>query len=97
MIGPTSPLPAIRRQPPRQSRTVTQVLGQIDAKGYGRFASRFHDSIHAIGQIDTQNITAETSTLSSPLFVPKGSFVGDSITPMGLEYTVSANSPVAHL
>ena len=48
-----------------QSRTVTQVLGQIDAKGYGRFASDFMTQFMPSAKIDTQKLTAKTSTLSS--------------------------------
>ncbi len=78
-----------------QSRTVTQVLGQIDAKGYGRFASDFMTQFMPSAKIDTQNITAENiDSLKLLLFVPKGSFVGDSITPMGLEvYRLSKQLP----
>lgn len=69
-----------------QSRAITQVLGQIDAKGYGRFSSDFMTQFMPSAKIDAQNITVENiDSLKLLLFVPKGSFVGDSVAPMGLE------------
>ncbi|MDE6528517.1 MAG: DUF4270 domain-containing protein, partial [Muribaculaceae bacterium] len=69
-----------------QSRTVTQVLGRINAKGYGTFTSDFVTQFMPSAQIDTENLTADNiDSLKLLLFVPKGSFVGDSIVPMGLE------------
>lgn len=69
-----------------QSRTVTQVLGRINAKGYGAFTSDFVTQFMPSAQIDTENLTADNiDSLKLLFFVPKGSFVGDSIAPMGLE------------
>lgn len=69
-----------------QSRTITQVLGRINAKGYGTFTSDFVTQFMPSAQIDTENLTPDNiDSLKLLLFVPKGSFVGDSVVPMGLE------------
>lgn len=69
-----------------QSRTITQVLGRINAKGYGDFSSDFVTQFMPSAQIDTENLTADNiDSLKLLFFVPKGSYVGDSIAPMGLE------------
>jgi len=69
-----------------QSRTVTQVLGRINAKGYGSFSSDFVTQFMPSVSIDTKNLTADNiDSLKLLMFVPKGSFIGDSVAPMGLE------------
>lgn len=69
-----------------QSRTVTQLLGSIDAKGYGRFSSDFVTQFMPAGEIDTVGITADDiDSLQLMLAVPNGGYIGDSIVPMGLQ------------
>lgn len=68
-----------------QSRTITQLLGSIDAKGYGQFSSDFVTQFMAAGEIDTVGITADDiDSLQLMLAVPNGGYIGDSIAPMGL-------------
>lgn len=68
-----------------QSRTITQVLGRINAKGYGTFSSDFMTQFMPSSKMSS-NITAENiDSLKLLLFVPNGSYVGDSLAPMGLE------------
>lgn len=40
-----------------QSRTITQVLGRINAKGYGDFSSDFVTQFMPSAQIDTENLS----------------------------------------
>lgn len=68
-----------------QSRTVKQLLGAIDAKGFGTFRSDFVTQYMPAGQIDTVGITADNiDSLRMMLAIPNGGYIGDSITPMGL-------------
>lgn len=68
-----------------QSRTVTQLLGSIDAKGYGKFKSDFVTQFMPAGEIDTVGITADDiDSLQMMLAIPNGGYIGDSIAPMGL-------------
>lgn len=68
-----------------QSRTVTQLLGSIDAKGYGRFKSDFVTQYMPAGEIDTEGITSDDiDSLQMMLAIPNGGYIGDSIAPMGL-------------
>lgn len=68
-----------------QSRTVTQVLGNIDARGYGEFTSDFMTQFMPSATI-AHNITRDNiDSLKLLFYVPNGSFVGDSVVPMGLE------------
>lgn len=69
-----------------QSRTVTQVLGRLAADGYGSFSSDFVTQFMPSATIDTENMTAANiDSMKLLMFVPVGSFVGDSVAPMGLE------------
>lgn len=68
-----------------QSRTVTQLLGRIDAEEYGRFSSDFVTQYLPAAQLDTTGISVnDIDSLQMILAVPLGGFVGDSVTPMGL-------------
>lgn len=69
-----------------QSRTVTQLLGSIEAKGYGNFSSDFVTQFMPAGEIDTVGITVDDiDSLQLMLAVPNGGYIGDSIVPMGLQ------------
>jgi hypothetical protein len=68
-----------------QSRTITQLLGSIDATGFGSFSSDFVTQFMPAGTIDTTGVTVnDIDSLKLMLAVPNGGYVGDSITPMGL-------------
>ena len=69
-----------------QSRTVTQLIGSIDAGDYGRFSADFVTQFMPAASLDTL-ITSKEQIDSLKMFMmfQKGSFVGDSVTPMGLE------------
>ena len=69
-----------------QTRSTTQVLGRINAEGYGNLTSDFITQFMPAMQLDTENLTLENiDSLKLLCFIPKGSFVGDSVAPMGLE------------
>ncbi len=69
-----------------QSRSITQVLGRLNAKGYGNFSSDFVTQFMPASSIDTEAITLDNiDSLKLIFFIPNGSYVGDSIAPMGLE------------
>lgn len=68
-----------------QSRTVTQLLGIIDAKGYGKLQSDVVTQFMPAGSIDTAGVTADDiDSLKLILYTNKGGYVGDSVIPMGL-------------
>lgn len=66
-----------------ESRTVTQLLGDIDAKGYGAFSSDFVCQLMPASKLVTDGVTVDSMKLV--LAYNLGGFVGDSIVPMGLE------------
>ena len=69
-----------------QSRTVTQLLGNIDAEGYGALSSNYVTQFMSASVIDTVNVSAaDIDSLQLVLNIPNGDFVGDSIVPMGLK------------
>ncbi len=69
-----------------QSRTTNQLLGSIEANGFGNFSSDFVTQYMPAGQIDTTGVTTENlDTLRLMFAVPNDGYVGDSITPMGLK------------
>lgn len=81
-----------------QSRTVTQLLGSIDAAEYGSFTSDFVTQYLPSSALDTVGISVnDIDSVEMLLAVPFGGFVGDSITPMGLtiyELTKQLPSPI---
>lgn len=69
-----------------QSRTIAQLLGRIDAKGYGRLSSDFVTQFMPSSQIDTKYMTEENvDSLVLHMYMELGNFVGDSIAPMGID------------
>lgn len=78
-----------------QSRTVTQLLGRLEAKEYGNLYSDVVTQFMPAGAIDTAGITADNiDSIKMVMYIPVGGFVGDSITPMGFnEYRLNKQLP----
>lgn len=69
-----------------QSRTITQLLGKINATGYGYLESDVVTQFMPASEIDTSNITEnDIDSIKLLLQIPNGGYIGDSITPMGLK------------
>ncbi|MDE6317402.1 MAG: DUF4270 domain-containing protein [Muribaculaceae bacterium] len=69
-----------------QSRTAMLLLGSIDAEDYGHFASDFVTQFMPVARIDTTLTSAAAiDSVKLKLMFAPGSFVGDSVMPMGLE------------
>lgn len=69
-----------------QSRTAMLLLGSIDADEYGEFASDFVTQFMPVAQIDTTLTSAAAiDSVKLKMMYAPGSFIGDSIMPMGLE------------
>ncbi|MBE6318989.1 MAG: DUF4270 domain-containing protein [Bacteroidales bacterium] len=69
-----------------QSRSITQLLGKLDAKGYGNLSSDVVTQFMPAGQIDTTNVSVnDIDSIKLFLQIPNGGYIGDSITPMGLK------------
>lgn len=78
-----------------QSRTISQLIGALDAPGFGNITSDFVAQFMPSLGLDTVNITAENID-SVKLFMQmaRGSFSGDSLVPMGLEvYRLNRDLP----
>lgn len=69
-----------------QSRTISQLLGVLDAPGYGSIRSDFVAQFMPSLRLDADSITA-TDVDSLKLFIQmdRTAFVGDSLVPMGME------------
>lgn len=78
-----------------QSRTLSQLIGSLDAKGYGSIRSDFVGQFMPSLAMDTAGM--EISDIDSvKLFMQmvRGAFVGDSLVPMGLEvYRLTKDLP----
>ncbi|MCC8036957.1 MAG: DUF4270 domain-containing protein [Bacteroidales bacterium] len=74
-------------QNPRvQSRTTMQLLGAINANGFGQISSEIVTQYMSANTIDTTGITPDMiDSLQLMLAIPNGGYIGDSIAPMGLE------------
>lgn len=69
-----------------QSRTLTQLLGRLDAKEYGSIESDFVCQFMPSMNIDTEGVTVDdVDSCKLILFMTTNDFTGDSIVPMGLE------------
>lgn len=69
-----------------QSRTITQLLGKINANGYGHLNSDVVTQFMPAGVIDTSGVTEnDIDSIKLLLQIPTGGFIGDSIAPMGLK------------
>ena len=78
-----------------QSRTLLQLLGRIDAAGYGALSSDVVTQFMPSTSLDTTGVTVEMiDSLKLMMAVYHGNFVGDSITPMGIEvYRLNRDLP----
>lgn len=69
-----------------QSRTITEILGSINADGYGKLTSDFVTQFMPAQNIASDEVTVDDlDSLNLVLTMPIGAFVGDSVAPMGLE------------
>lgn len=67
-----------------QSRTITQLLGSINAGEYGSFYSDFVTQFMPSAKIDTAGVIVDGLTLR--MAIPRSTgYVGDTLIPMGLE------------
>ena len=68
-----------------QSRTVLQLLGKIDADGYGSLSSDIVCQYMPTAYVDTIGVSPETiDSVKLVLTMFKDGFAGDSIVPMGV-------------
>ena len=80
------------------SRTITQLLGSIDAPDYGSLSSDFVTQFMPSLQLDTIGVSpSEIDSLKLVLCMDMNAYTGDSLAPMGLEvYRLTENlkSPI---
>ena len=71
----------------RVSRPATscRCSGRIDATGYGRLEADFVTQFMPAAQLSSALTQENIDSIKALFFVPNGSFVGDSLAPMGLE------------
>lgn len=69
-----------------QSRTSNQLLGKIDAKGYGYLATDFLTQLMPSNAIDTVGVTAnDLDSIQLRMFMSVSGYVGDTLAPMALQ------------
>lgn len=78
-----------------QSRTVSQLLGEINAPGYGRLSSDVVMQFMPSAQLDSNLVSAaDIDSMVMYMYMSAGEYVGDSIAPMGLNvYRLTQNLP----
>lgn len=78
-----------------QSRTILQLLGSINADGYGKLSSDIVCQYMPASTIDTLGVKADyIDSVKLELCMYKGAFAGDSTVPMGLKvYMLNKNLP----
>lgn len=68
------------------SRTITQLLGSIDAPGYGTLSSDFVTQFMPALSLDTAGVTAgDIDSLKLVMMMDLTAYTGDSLAPMGLQ------------
>ncbi len=71
--------------PAVKSRTILQLLGRIDAEGYGNFSSDIVCQYMASAALDTTGVKSDyIDSVKLVLTMYKDGFAGDSVAPMGL-------------
>lgn len=79
LSGKTIPTGAIR------PRTVDQLIGSIDIPGYGSIKSNVVSQFLPTTSLDTANYSSENvDSIFLNFAFPPGSFIGDSVAPLGL-------------
>lgn len=68
-----------------ETRNLIQVLGKIDARGYGKMSAEFVTQLMPAAQLASDLTINSVDSVKLQLYVNKGAFVGDSVAPMGLE------------
>lgn len=69
-----------------QGRTDRQLLGRINARGFGNLSSDFITQFMPASRLDTAYVTASRlDSMKLRMFMQEGNLVGDSLAPMGLE------------
>lgn len=78
-----------------QSRTLSQLIGTLDAEGYGSIRSDFVGQFMPSLALDTADITTEDiDSVKMFMYMSRGNFVGDSLVPMGIEvYRLNKDLP----
>lgn len=78
-----------------QSRTLTQLIGSLDAKGYGKIKSDFVGQFMPSLSLDTVSVAPEQiDSVKLFMYMTLGSFVGDSLVPMGIDvYRLTRDLP----
>lgn len=78
-----------------QSRTLSQLIGKLEANGYGSISSDFVGQLMPSLALDTTNITiADIDSVKLFMQLGKTNFVGDSLVPMGLSvYRLTSDLP----
>lgn len=78
-----------------QSRTLLQLLGRIDAEGYGSLSSDVVTQFMPSSALDTTGVSINTiDSLKLVMVIAHGNFIGDSIAPMGIDvYRLNRDLP----
>lgn len=70
----------------RYARTSNQLLGTIDAEGYGSLSSDFVAQLMPANKMVTDGVTAANiDSIKLRMFMSEGAYVGDSVAPLGLQ------------
>lgn len=70
-----------------QSRTTAQLIGRLDAKGYGLLSSDIVTQFMSAVSLDTTGIKSDDDIkqMEMLMFFDAGAFTGDSLVPMGIK------------
>lgn len=69
-----------------QSRTITQLIGRLDADGYGALSSEIVTQFMPSLKLDTTGVSVDDiQSMEMLMFFTTGNFTGDSLVPLGIK------------
>lgn len=68
-----------------ETRNLVEMLGRIDADGYGKLSAEFVTQLMPAAQLSSNLTRDNVDSIRIEFYINNGAYVGDSLAPMGLE------------
>lgn len=68
-----------------ETRNLVEMLGRIDANGYGKMSAEFVTQLMPSAQLGANLTRENVDSIRIEFYISNGAYVGDSLAPMGLE------------
>ncbi len=79
-----------------ETRNLVEMLGRIDADGYGKLSAEFVTQLMPAAQLSANLTRDNVDSIRIEFYINNGAYVGDSLAPMGLEvYKLNRQLPTS--